>query len=157
MIDATEAVANDEAWINLFARIALRPHLGVTMQVRRGMARGSAELELTLAVTDIHTGKPSSVHKVVPLPSFGRCDERRALDIARSAAREAFEHEIDECLLLDGVQHVDPHITVNAFVRLTCAECGEVSHRIEAVDRDDRGRPRVRRARCVAGHEWRLT
>ncbi|MGN6107247.1 MAG: hypothetical protein ACTHU0_19220 [Kofleriaceae bacterium] len=64
-------------------------------------------LRVSIKVPDIHTGEPTWVHTMAPVERIDT--EGRAVSRVRSAILKALEHELDECLLLDGKQVRDPH------------------------------------------------
>lgn len=95
-------------WSALVPRLTFRTILPVRLHVappREGDDR--PRLVVTLRVESIHGGAPTTLTSRYPLPP--ERDALAAIRLVRTLVLRAIEHEIDECLLVDGRQLADPH------------------------------------------------
>lgn len=92
-------------WSEFLGRITLRSSF--PLRVKAIETLQGTKLRAMLDVPDIHTGKMQTVH--VEWPAFDNLNDENAFRFVRMLLREILEHELDECLLLDGVQVNDPH------------------------------------------------
>lgn len=95
-------------WSALVARLTFRTIIPVRLHVappREGHDR--PRLVVTLRVASIHGGAPTTLTSRYPLPP--ERDVLAAIRLVRTLVLRAIEHEIDECLLVDGRQLADPH------------------------------------------------
>lgn len=65
-------------------------------------------LRVTIRVPDIRTGLITGVHLIEDMPLFETSEGERIV-MVRAAVMRILQHELDECLLVDGVQFRDPH------------------------------------------------
>jgi hypothetical protein len=100
-------------WVALAASITLRPEwqIPITWSVEHSLDQDAMKLHVRMRANDFVTGKPTTIHMVEILPNIIAIEDdvhegRRR--IAR-VIRRAVEHELDECLLVSGVQMRDPH------------------------------------------------
>lgn len=58
----------------------------------------------------METGVATTIHQFHHLPDHHfRLSRERAIDLVKRFIQRAVMHELDECLLVDGVQLSDPH------------------------------------------------
>jgi hypothetical protein len=96
------------SWPDFLKRISLRPSFPLSLELRESTRGRGLVLFAKLDAPDIHTGQMQTLH-IAEVLMYPPHDEKHALWIVRTLLRAALEHELDECLLLDGVQVRDPH------------------------------------------------
>lgn len=94
-------------WDAFAARVSFRPGPRFTLEVRRRL-EDRVDLVLKLETTDVNTGLTTTITHEMEAPNAS-CD-KHAYHIVRGMAIDALTHEIDEALLIDGMQQRDPHV-----------------------------------------------
>lgn len=67
-------------------------------------------VEVAIETFDRKTGAPTAIRLTSPTVLLGAEDPARFVaELVRETIRRTFEHELDECLYVDGVRMFDPH------------------------------------------------
>lgn len=97
-----------QRWQRFIERIDLsRWASPIRLEVFNADLFDAIELRVAICVPDIHTKELSWVTRRDFLPDIA--DDKTNVRIVRRYISLILEHEIDECLLLDGEQLRDPH------------------------------------------------
>lgn len=96
--------AHARKWRRVLSRLSLEKFpIRVDVKIQW---RSAWLLVVSLEALDVHTGKPVVVHVTDPA---GDPDTIDPWHLVRRLLRFLLEHELDECLWVDGKHLVDPH------------------------------------------------
>jgi hypothetical protein len=97
-------------WEAAAAKVTMRPCWPMPMRARvRDQGPGWLMLVVELDAPDIHTGEMQTVHIAETIHPKSETTEGQMVDVIVWLYRRAVQHELDECLLVDGSPAREPH------------------------------------------------
>lgn len=106
-------LARDE-WQTTMDRVSMHRAWPIPTILRALTTPQYLDLRCEIRVRDIRTGEPTKVHirELLSVAESALMSDDDRLEFVIHMVRRAIEHELDECLLVDGRQHRNPHISI---------------------------------------------